>query len=154
MTVFPDSAPLGEAREWLREQVRDDGAKCPCCSQFAKVYRRKLNSGMARSLIRMYLVGGRGWVNITTDIPARSREEGKLPYWELAEPHEIRGIWRVTELGERWVKDMAEVPRHAEVYDGRCLRLLGDPIRIREALGAKFDYDELMRTPGTSAPGF
>ena len=44
---------LGDAREWLRERV-EHGARCPCCTQFAKVYERKLNSRMARQLITFW----------------------------------------------------------------------------------------------------
>ena len=33
---------LDEAKAWLRDQV-DDGAHCPCCGQFAKVYKRRIH---------------------------------------------------------------------------------------------------------------
>ena len=48
---------------------------------------------------------------------------------------------------------VSKVLSHAEVYDDKKLRLVGEYIGIRDALGAKFDYDELMDTPGTAAPG-
>jgi hypothetical protein len=44
---------LAEAQDWLRERL-PDGAKCPCCTQFAKVYRRKINSAMAWQLIEAW----------------------------------------------------------------------------------------------------
>ncbi len=37
-----------------------------------------------------------------------------------------------------------DVPRHALIYDGRLLRLEGELVGIRDCLGDKFDYDELM----------
>ena len=51
--MIEDSDSLGTAREWLRSQAKD-GARCPCCRQYVKVYRRKLNSSMSRALMIMY----------------------------------------------------------------------------------------------------
>lgn len=142
---------LEEAREWLRSQV-DQGARCPCCNQFAKVYRRRINAGMAHSLIDMYLIGGRRWLHVPTAIGARSREEGKLAYWHLVEEStEPRGDggragwWRVTDLGESFVLGEVRVAKYARIYDGRCLGLDStETVSIRDALGARFNYDELM----------
>lgn len=150
--AFSDDMTLAEARDLLRTLV-DDGHDCPVCTQLAKVYRRKINSGMARSLIEMYRVGGPAldWVHVPTQIGARSREEGKLAYWGLVEEeHQERddggraGYWRVTTKGVQFVSAQIKVPKYARVYDGRCLSLTGDEVTIREALGSKFNYDELM----------
>jgi hypothetical protein len=147
-----DGDTLGIARAWLRNRV-EAGAACPCCRQFAKVYRRKVNSGMARSLIRMYRADPeRGYVYIP-DLGSRSREEGKLRYWGLVEEERTRredggraGYWRVTDLGEAWVLDRITIPSHARVYDSRCLGLDDTQrVSIRDALGNHFNYDELMR---------
>lgn len=140
---------LDEAKAWLRDRV-DDGAECPCCTQFAKVYRRKLNAGMAKSLIRMYQAAGTDWQNITETIPARSREEGKLRYWGLVEPGTERGIWRVTPKGELFVKNRIKVPRHVRIYDDRMLGFDGpEETDIVGALRSPFDYDELMKRGGS-----
>lgn len=145
-----DSVSLGEARGWLRERV-DRGEHCPLCGQHSKVYKRKLNSGMARSLILMHKRGGSGWIHIPTELPARSREEGKLRYWGLIEESPVEredggraGWWRVTSTGTRFVLGRSTVPKYARIYDDRLLRLDGEPIDIWDALGDKFDYDELM----------
>lgn len=141
---------LGEARAELRQLVRD-GERCPCCDQFAKVYRRKLNSGMARSLIAMWRTAGTSWVHVPTALDARSREEGKLRYWGLVvESDEERddggraGWWQVTDLGAQFVLGQLRVPQYAHVYDGRCLGLHGDPVMIRDCLTDRFSYEELM----------
>lgn len=141
--VVETDLSLSEAREYVSELAWEGGTTCPCCDQFAKVYRRKLNAGMARSLIRMYRAGGLDWVDITRQIPARSREEGKLAYWRLVEPGEVRGVWRVTQEGYRFLRG-APVESHALVYNGELLRLDGGPITITEALGERFDLQELM----------
>lgn len=151
MSSLVTSATLSEARAWLRARV-DRGERCPCCTQLAKVYRRKINSGMARSLIAMYQVGGKDWIHLPTQIGARSREEGKLAYWGLVEEQkDVRpdggraGYWRVTDLGELFIKDRVKLPKYARVFDGRCLSL--DPtekVSIKDAIGDRFDYNELM----------
>jgi hypothetical protein len=142
---------LGAARDWLRERV-DEGVACPCCTQFAKVYRRKINSGMAHALIRMHRHAGSDWFYLP-DITAQwqGRDEAGLRYWGLIEELQEKredggraGWWRITPLGTRFVRRAVRVPKYARVYDGRCLSLVGEPVSIIDALGDKFDYHELM----------
>jgi hypothetical protein len=54
------------------------------------------------------------------------------------------GWWRLTELGSQFVYEQATVPRYADIYNGRRLRLHGPAWSIRQALGSRFSYDELM----------
>lgn len=150
--MIDDSTTLGEARDWLRERVAH-GERCPCCTQLAKVYRRKINAGMAHALIQMYRHAGTEWFylpNITSRW--QGRDEAGLRYWGLiTEATEKRddggraGWWCLTPLGERFVRRHIRVPKYALVYDGRCLGMEGDLVGIRDALGDKFNYDELMR---------
>lgn len=148
---FTDTMPLGEARDLLRELATEKGAKCPCCRQLAKVYRRPIHSTIARSLIKMWRAAGTDWQHIPTTIGGQSREEGKLRYWGLVEEQRQprtdggrSGWWRVTEKGEAWVRGHATVPKYAHIYDGRCLKLDGPEVTIEDALGEKFSYAELM----------
>jgi hypothetical protein len=149
-----DFQTLAAARQWLHDQARNGGARCPCCDQFAKVYRRNINSGMARSLITMYRRGGLGWLHIPTSIPARSREEGKLAYWKLVEeaqePREDggrAGWWRVTTKGESFIKRNLRLPKFVFVYDAGVLSFDdAETVNIRDCLGNKFDLNELLRS--------
>lgn len=143
---------LDEARDWLREHA-DDGAKCPCCTQLAKVYRRKVTSGMAQALIIMWTTHRRDWFYLP-DISRQwqGRDEANLRYFGLIEEsHDRRpdggrkGWWRVTRKGEEFVRGTGRVPKYARIYDGRCLGLdRSELVTIRDALGTKFDYDDLM----------
>jgi len=147
---------VSDAVAYVRDYVllhRDKGVVCPGCEQFAKVYKRKVNSGMARSLIAMYRAGGTTWVDVTQVTDRRSREEGKLAYWGLVEEFtEGRadggraGMWRVTALGRSFVLGHCTIPQTAEVYNGVCLRTYGPDTSIVTALGTKFDYRTLMET--------
>jgi hypothetical protein len=145
-----NSTTLGDAKAWLRARL-DQGEACPLCTQHAKMYKRKINSGMARSLIHMYRSAGKQWIHVSL-IGARSREEGKLVYWGLVEEQQGNGLhggrggyWRVTDKGEMFLKGKLNVPKYAKVYNGRVFGLEGDTVNIRDALGTKFNYDDLMR---------
>jgi hypothetical protein len=150
---MPWGETLAEAKQRLRDHL-DEGMRCPCCGQFAKKYRRKFNSGMARALINIYKRGGRSsleWVYIP-NLSAKSREEGKIAYWRLlqeaTEPREDggrAGWWRVTQLGEHFIIHGMRIPKIAFVYDARCLGFdRTEMVSIQDCLGDGFDLGELM----------
>lgn len=173
MSDLPEGISLAEARLWLLGKM-DKGAECPCCHQYAKIYRRKLTSSMAYALIlicRYYrnLREPRGldewlhvpeWLSKTSKFGAtvRGGDWAKLVYWDLIEAQhgEERddgssrvGYYRLTEKGLRFVKGECRVPRVALVYNQRLLRMDDDKtLDIREALTEKFDYGELMGFSG------
>lgn len=143
---------LADARAWLGDQLQRGGAVCPCCSQLAKIYKRKLNSNMARTLIIGYRTVGLAWFHAPTTVGDRG-ELAKLRYWGLVEEEQTlradggrAGWWRVTSKGEQFILGRIELPAHALVYDGELLRLDESDglIGIRAALGEKFSYQELM----------
>lgn len=151
--TFSGAMPLFEARSKLRELV-DDGHECPCCRQFAKVYRRRIHASMAAGLIAFYRAYDLAWGYVPDVLPTDrlSADFPKLRYWRLIEEElEERddgssrtGRWRVLPYGAAFVAGRVSVPKYARVYDGRCLGLVGDPVTIRDALGKRFDYAELM----------
>lgn len=152
MPDLTDDDTLGQAREWLSEQLMDKGATCPCCNQFARVYKRKLNANMARTIVQGYQKAKLDWFHAPTVVGDRG-ELAKLRYWGLVEEeHAVRpdggrtGWWRITVAGERFVLGKIWVPAHALVYDSKLLRLddSGGRINITDALGRKFNYRELM----------
>ncbi len=110
---------------------------------------------MARDLIAIWRRHHREWCYLPSVRQASgsrsNREESKLRYWNLIEEDLLRredggraGWWRVTERGEAWLLERASIPKYARIYDGRCLGLAGGPVTIRDALGVKFHYRELM----------
>jgi hypothetical protein len=141
---------LSEAKSWLRSRL-DEGDKCPCCTQFAKVYERKINSGMARALIHQYRTVGQE-VAHTASLCRFTHEAAQLAWWGLLEQDEERradggrsGWWRVTDLGRDFALNRVTVPKYARVYDGRLLSLVrSEEVSIVDAVGTKFNYHELM----------
>lgn len=148
-----DSVSLGEARDWLRDRI-DKGAGCPCCKQFAKVYPRRLYAAEGAGLIAMWRLNRDDWVKI----PALKMQGGdllKARFWDLIEPmpnaeradgSKRVGIWRLTLRGVDFVHGRTKVPRIARVYNNRCLGLDASKgeAGIRDVLGARFEYAELM----------
>lgn len=155
-------ASLTEAKLWLRNRL-EDGAECPCCRQLAKVYRRRINSGMAVALIKLYRAGGTDWVHkptVLAGVGAAARDESLLRYWGLLQEHDDKrpdggraGWWRVTELGARFVRGEVLVPAWVHLYDSRPVHLPGmrtfaeEQVSIQTCLGKRFDWAELMGRP-------
>lgn len=155
--TFIDTMTLAEARDELRELVHD-GHECPCCRQYAKVYRRKLNHVPAAALIALYRVAGREFAHLPTIIRERHPEFANQggytvlsQHWGLIEEERARredggraGYWRVTVDGELFIRNQFDVPSHVELYDDRVMKFRGSRVRITDCLGKKFDYRELM----------
>lgn len=155
--VFRDDMTLAQAREALRP-LAADGHDCPVCRQHVKVYRRKLTKVAARAVIELYREHGLDFGHLPTvaqqRMPEVAHQGGYLvlgAHWSLiGEERHLRpdtgraGYWRVTPLGEQWLRGEITVPKYARLYDGRCLGLDGDLVTVDEVLGVSFDFRELM----------
>jgi hypothetical protein len=147
----PTKVTLEEAKEWLRDRLKK-GERCPCCTQFAKIYRRKLNSQMARGLIVFYQESRFGWVHLHAMFTEAKEAGGSggravMRYWGVIEAHPTEaGSYRMTDLGRAFVEGSCRIPKYALLYDNRLLKLDdSETVDIREALGEHFNYAELMR---------
>lgn len=143
---------LAEARAWLRERL-DDGAHCPCCGQYAKVYRRTIASTVAKTLIRMWNLDRDQWCNL----PAYGLRGGdiiKTRFWGLIEPmpgavrddgsHRV-GYWRLTPAGVDFIRHRTAIPKWARIYNNHCLGLDNSrTVTITDSLGTRFNYRDLM----------
>lgn len=141
---------LEQAKAWLRDRI-DEGERCPCCTQFAKVYKRKIHSTMARDLVSLWRRFGRDeWFHLADHV-GHPGDFAKLRYWGMVvEEVERRpdggrsGWWLISLIGERFVRGSIGVEKYAHIYDGRCLQMSGGLVWVRDALGDRFDYEELM----------
>lgn len=150
--TLPAPVTLDEARNNLRSII-DKGAYCPCCNQFAKVYRNRMTSAMANGLIRIYRHAGTDFTYLPDLFGAQADgRRTKTSWWGLLEKmpgarddgSNRNGWWRVTEDGERFVNQELSVPAYAVTYNGQTLKLDGDFVEITDVLGSKFNYSELM----------
>lgn len=143
---------LDEARNEVAA-VLGDGTDCPCCGQFVRGYKRKLNANMVVFLISLVRVSDRGarWVH-HSDCKYTGRDYSYVASWGLAETHEgttpgkkMSGNWKPTARGLDFVDEVIRVPSHVFLYNNQRVGATGKTVSAREALGKKFDYDELMR---------
>jgi len=164
--ALPDIETLDEAKTYLNANLRD-GVICPCCGQFAKIYKRKFNSWMARAMIAFYAHEGMkpGWfhaISVVVDrrfwkfkINNSCGDYGKLVWWGLLEEaaghredgNPETGYYRMTQKGRDFVLGKIRVRKYIHIYNDTLLEVDGEKdeiISIHEAMGAKFNYSELM----------
>lgn len=143
-------------------KVSPNGKSCPCCSRYAKVYRRALTSTITKFLVWLAVESGDGnpWLHPEQHMESLLRIVGrgnlggdpaKLRYWGLieakAEPGEDcphSGFWRITEKGKQFVKGETTVPAKALVLFGDCIGFDGEHINIQQAMRTRFSFSELM----------
>lgn len=150
---------LEESKKWLEEN-RTEGCICPCCNQFAKIYKRKLNAGMALFLIGLYKLSKKSTstnfsnksIMSEMKINTSSLDYSILKHFNLIKesgiiPNEKRksGFWKLTSLGNDFVEKKVQVNSHVYLYDSEVLGFSESKISIMETLGEKFDYNELMK---------
>lgn len=145
---------LGHSREWLKERLWK-GARCPCCEQYARIYKRKLNKTMVKALGRVYraTAAGRGFTHGPTVLKGSGvfgGDLGKLAYFGLVEEEAGRredggrkGWWRVTNKGRAFIQGHLALPKYAHIYDGRVLGFSGDPVEVAD-VAPRFSFVELM----------
>jgi len=139
---------------------RSEGTRCPCCDKFVKIYRRKFNSGMALTLIHIYQAARKTnneWLNVAHHMLDKipnwiPYDYGKLVWWDLLKKHpgktddgNSKGLYRITRKGAQFVKKQIKIRSHAIEYMSNVQDFDGDQISIEQALGKKFNYNELMQ---------
>lgn len=167
MTIFDnghdlldEGVSLAEARDEFVDKVQKSKNKpveCPCCLRNATLYKRKLNSGMSRVLIRLYhlSVPSPDWVHIHTIFGSGSqkhRDWTLTKFWGLIVPKppgrtpedNSSGYWMITAKGIEFVRNKISVPRHVFVWDNKAVGFSDESTDIVRSLSDKFDYAELM----------
>ena len=156
----------------------DEGVDCPACGQFAKRYKRPLNSGMAKwlvALIRLHNAGAE-WAHISwiaAVIRGTPPAEAKLlppgstavgsgdgpkgVHWGIVEDmsnsdaaKKDSGYWRATTKGRGFAGGAITLPKYSVLYNNVFERHDGDPVTIREVWGEHFNFQDLMNGVGTN----
>lgn len=160
---------LHRARLEFQQRIQSgEPTLCPCCGRTAKLYRRRLHSGMARDLVELYRLtlereaSGRSpridwselWHANRRGEATTGNEFSKLQHWELIEKlpatkaedgAELEPAgWVITAKGRRFVQGRIRVPRHCYLLDNKRQRFSEDSTSIAEALGEPFDLEELL----------
>jgi hypothetical protein len=157
--LFDDGGwTLAEARRrFVQGLDNPEGVICPCCFRYAKRYKRHLYSTQARDLIALYRLNRRnGWDKFfhrSVVIPhANNNDLAFLRHWGLLEQEpnvdpskKDSGRFRITTAGRQFVEDAIHVPKFCIQYHDHIEGFSRETVSIREALGHRFDYMELMR---------
>lgn len=171
---MPQHDTLRIARALLmRERETVKGAICPCCDQFAKVYRRKLNSGIAVALIALYRLSLRQRISTEVDQPYYHVNEiatelhamkfrnqmaaAQIPlarFWCLVEEElnantskSQSGKWRFTSAGWDFLRrrgNKSTIAKYVLLYNNQALGYAGPDVTIDNCLGQHFNYQDLM----------
>lgn len=168
----PPNAELRYAAEWVQLNLDVPGVICPCCGQVAARRPRKLHKSMAAALlilVRFFRENpGERWVHAEQhfkqhpQIPAAIRGDfPKLTHWGLLEEcpetdpeaeHSRSGMYRVTRRGFLFADGMIRVPERGFAFNKELILDTEAPlITIHDALGAAFNYWELMGRPRPTA---
>lgn len=160
---MPNTATLGEVKQKLADNW-EMGIVCPACSQYVKLYKRKITSSMAYALILLYryfeknpqaeYVHMNDYLNSIEGLPypVKSGDNTKMQYWKLIEKMDATredgsnrvGYWKITDLGKDFVRGLVTMRTHALLFNSKCYGFKGVDITIQEALSDKFNYNELM----------
>jgi hypothetical protein len=151
-----------EARQFMGTVRNTEKAYiCPCCSRLVKVYRRTIHAEVARFLILLverYQKYPR-YYSMRELYPhqTKSCSDGVyLVHWDLIEKSDgtntalaPAGTYKPTDKGMRFVYGLERVPSHVHLLQKEILRWSDKTIDIKDALGKKFDYPELMQNCST-----
>ena len=147
---------LEEAKTWLRARI-EKGATCPLCHQYAKLYKRKLNAGMAKFLLDFYKLGRHDkFHHIANLLHFQTKTSGTdfylLKFWGLIQDRpkdpdsdtKTSGYWQITDHGIAFVRCEVKLKSHVCLYGGRFFGFEGQDVTIDQCLGDRFSYSELM----------
>jgi hypothetical protein len=147
---------LDEARQEWQQTIRDDGGYCPCCDKWGKMYHRAINITMARSIVWLanHTQPGGDYVDVPRLAPRfllRSNQLASMKWWRMCEraaPHpeedkKHSGMWRITDLGNRWANNLVRVPLYVWTYANEVDSYDGDMVTVSDIID-HFSYGDVM----------
>lgn len=132
------------------------GYYCSCCGGYVKTYRRSMNSNMAISLIALYRHTKGEFVKVEDFLIkngySRCGDFSYLRHYGFIEAFKgVRsdgstknGFYRITGVGRLFVEGKETTKEKFLIQNNKLLGFDGKDITIHDALGIKFDYNQLM----------
>jgi hypothetical protein len=145
---------LNDAKDLWADAIYSEGAHCPCCKRWGKVYTRRLNRAMCEALSWLGAQELRdGWIDVPNRAPKwllRTNQLASLRWWDLVvrrhgsdDPKKKHtGEWKVTNKGREFLVGF-KVPESVSTYDGDVVRVASELISFDEVHNS-FDYSEVM----------
>ena len=142
-------------KEW-EKTIHSEGGFCPVCDRWGKVYKRKLNVTMVRSLIWLTKESKGAWVDVPNKAPrsvVSSNQLSSLKWWGLIERQEpepnskkkFSGFWKPTQLGLDFVANNVLVPLAVYTYNDQVEAFSNERVSIVECFKEHFDYKDIMK---------
>ena len=134
----------------------EKGTICPCCSQFVKVYKYKLYANSIKALIELSHLGP-GFHHISKYAEAtkhrpRAAHFADLRHWgfirksmEPVDGKKSSGFWEITLEGHKFIYGKTTAKERVRIFNNNLFGFEGEEISVLQALGNKFNYDELMK---------
>jgi len=160
---------LEEARTQVMASL-DEGSQCPCCDQYARMYKRRLPPAAIKGLLGLYSLAredGHDYYHIK-DIYETSYAKDVLNIGSifglcahfglmisevrekdednLGEPVTCSGMWKITELGIDFIEGRKGIHKYILMYNGEVLGRSETFVNIDEALNHPFNYAEIFET--------
>ena len=149
-----DSDTVSDAKDYIEKHLKE-GARCPCCRQLCKLYKRRIHSTMAKWLIWLVyeFEQRRDWIDVR-ETPVRGGDYAKLAYWRLIR-NQIdynrrkklapgrTGLWAPTSNGIAFAHGLIEVPKYAHVFNQEPCKYSKAEVSIVDCLGTDFDFQAL-----------
>lgn len=140
---------LAKQRSDWNKSIEADGAHCPCCGKWGKIYKTKLSQHLALCLRWIDQHGDEeGWVDVQNTAPRfmlKSKTYPLLEHWGLIESQAHRsGIWRSTLKGADFLAGSNNQPSAVYIYDNKVWGFDAESISFRACFGVHFDFEELM----------
>lgn len=144
-----ESVWLAKMRSTWNKSIEGEGAFCPCCGKWGKVYKTKLSQHLALCL-RWIAVNGDddGWIDVQAKGPRwmlKSKTYSLLEHWGLVESKAQRsGVWRATLKGWDFINGLVSVPSAVHIYDNKVWGFEEEETTFRGCFGVHFNFDEMM----------
>ena len=148
-----------EGKQHLKAHYKK-GVDCPCCGQFVKAYRRKIDSGVALFLVKLGRLTKEGeYLHAEKVLKALGKSTKSMNYsiaryWELIEKEPIdksntkkksSGNWRLTDKGWAFIENRVKPFKYVITYNSKKIDYEFDKVvSIVECLGDHYNYAELM----------
>lgn len=132
---------------------------CPVCGQEVRTWKKPMISTAVASLIRLVaMYRGRALHHDEFTVLLKDRNFSQLKLWGLVVPEanddpakRSSGKWHPTEKGIEFATERNVVPKYVITRANRVVGFEGPAIGVREALGSRFNYRELIRVQEEAA---
>lgn len=140
--------------------ARSEVERCPYCNASMVIYKHTLNKPLVRALQKLDEAGGTA--NLKTLQLTRNQWDNfqKMKYLDLVEQvadengQRKKGIWRITDLGHRFVRGEVAIQKSARTYRGEVLERFGPYVQahyLDDAIGFRKIEDYRADAVGVSS---